>query len=74
MHETLFPTTCRVQFTVNFHIHRPIVFRVAENIAQNNSFEKYKVTPASKVSPFDGKLFSHFAKLSEIHPSSFILL
>ena len=31
-----------------------IVLQVAENVAQNESFVLSKVTPASKVTPFDG--------------------
>ena len=42
------------QITFNFHVHHQIVLQVAENVAQNESFVLSKVTPASKVPPFDG--------------------
>ena len=35
-------------------MHCQVVLQVAENITHNKSFEKYKVTPASRVPPFDG--------------------
>ena len=41
--------------TFNFHVHHvQIILQVAENVAQNESFVLSKVTPASKVPPFDG--------------------
>ena len=52
--ETPFETNYRLQITFNFHVHRQIVLQVAENVAQNESFVLSKVTPASKVPPFDG--------------------
>ena len=66
-----FQQLAEYNFTVNFHIHRPIVFHVAENIAQNNSFEKYKVTPASKVSPFDGKIIFALCEIKRNPPLFF---
>ena len=40
--------------TFNFHVHHQIILLVAENVALNKSFVMSKVTPASKVPPFDG--------------------
>ena len=44
----------RLQITFNFHVHHQIVLQVAENVAQYENFVLSKVTPASKVPPFDG--------------------
>ena len=44
-----------LQITFNFHVHHQIVRQVAENVVQNESSVLSKVTPASKVTPFDGK-------------------
>ena len=52
--EIPFETNYRLQITFNLHVHHQIVLRVAENVAQNESFVLSKVTPASKVPPFDG--------------------
>ena len=51
---TTFETNYRLWITFNFHVHHQIVLHVAENDAQNESFVMSKVTPASKVPPFDG--------------------
>ena len=52
--ESPFETNYRLQITFNFHVHHQIVLQVAENVSQNESFVMSKVTPASKVPPFDG--------------------
>ena len=54
--ETPFETNYRLQITCNSHVHHHIVLQVAENVVQNESFVLSKVTPASKVPPFDGTL------------------
>ena len=52
--ETPFETNYRLQIRFNFHVHHQIVLQVAANVAKNESFVLSKVTPASKVPPFDG--------------------
>ena len=52
--DTPFETNYRLQITFNFHVHHQIVLQVAENVAQSENFVLSKVTPASKVPPFDG--------------------
>ena len=59
--ETPIETNYRLQITFNFHVDHQIVLQVAENVAQNESFVLSKVTPASKVPPFEGNI--HGVKL-----------
>ena len=57
--ETPFETNYRLQITFNFHVHHQIVLQVAENVAQNESFV---MSTASKVTPFDGRLWNELVK------------